>query len=132
MANVYYIGLDVHKKKISYCVKDVSGRIYSGGFVAATRMEPDQWMKTLPQPWTAAPTCNCHHGLVAGLRLSRLGDCVAEVGDKMCLTLMGDHVKQHMQSVTSQLVIDCQGSSFLVLDSSLREIRYGEPATMAE
>ena len=29
MANMYYIGLDVHKKKISYCVKDGSGRIYS-------------------------------------------------------------------------------------------------------
>ena len=23
--NMYYIGLDVHKKTISYCVKDVSG-----------------------------------------------------------------------------------------------------------
>src|SRR5271163_70161 len=54
MANMYYIGLDVHKKKISYCVKDGSGRIYSEGVVAATRMELDQWMKTLPQPWTAA------------------------------------------------------------------------------
>jgi hypothetical protein len=25
--HMYYIGLDVHKKTISYCVKDVSGRI---------------------------------------------------------------------------------------------------------
>jgi transposase len=54
MANMYYIGLDVHKKKISYCVKDGSGRIHSEGFVAATRMELDPWMRTLPQPWTAA------------------------------------------------------------------------------
>src|ERR1700677_4889844 len=51
---MYYIGLDVHKKKISYCVKDVSGRIYLEGAVAATRIELDLWMKTLPQPWTAA------------------------------------------------------------------------------
>jgi hypothetical protein len=35
MADMYYIGLDVHKKKISYCAKDASGRIYSEGFVAA-------------------------------------------------------------------------------------------------
>jgi len=27
MENMYYIGLDVHKKTISYCVKDGSGRI---------------------------------------------------------------------------------------------------------
>ena len=25
---VYYIGLDVHKKTISYCVKDASGQIH--------------------------------------------------------------------------------------------------------
>jgi hypothetical protein len=29
MATMYYIGLDVHKKTIDYCVKDGSGRIYS-------------------------------------------------------------------------------------------------------
>jgi hypothetical protein len=29
MEPMYYIGLDVHKRKISYCVKDSSGKIYS-------------------------------------------------------------------------------------------------------
>jgi len=51
---MYYIGLDVHKKAISYCVKDGSGRIYAEGSVPATRLTLDMWMKTLPQPWTAA------------------------------------------------------------------------------
>jgi hypothetical protein len=27
--HMYYIGLDVHKKTISYCVKDVSGAVSS-------------------------------------------------------------------------------------------------------
>jgi hypothetical protein len=31
MQPMYYIGLDVHKQKISYCVKDSSGKIYAGG-----------------------------------------------------------------------------------------------------
>ena len=31
MQPMYYIGLDVHKRKISYCVKDGSGRIHSEG-----------------------------------------------------------------------------------------------------
>jgi transposase len=31
METMYYIGLDVHKKTISYCVKDGSGRIYAEG-----------------------------------------------------------------------------------------------------
>ena len=25
---MYFIGLDVHKKTISYCVKDAAGRVY--------------------------------------------------------------------------------------------------------
>jgi transposase len=51
---MYYVGLDVHKKTISYCVKDVSGQIHSEGKVGATRRELDAWMKALPQPWTVA------------------------------------------------------------------------------
>lgn len=54
MQGMYYIGLDVHKRTISYCVKDVSGRIHREGSIPATRMDLDRWMNTLPQPWTAA------------------------------------------------------------------------------
>ena len=50
----YYIGLDVHKRKISYCVKDSSGRVFAEGLLSATRLDLDLWMKTLPQPWSAA------------------------------------------------------------------------------
>jgi transposase len=46
--------VDVHKKMISYCVKDGSGLIHAEGTIAATRLDLDVWMKTLPQPWTAA------------------------------------------------------------------------------
>lgn len=54
MQGMYYIGLDVHKRTISYCVKDVSGRIHREGSIPATRIDLDRWMSTLPQPWTAA------------------------------------------------------------------------------
>jgi transposase len=54
MENMYYIGLDVHKKTISYCVKDGSGRIHAEGKIPATRFDLDRWRKTLPQPWTVA------------------------------------------------------------------------------
>ena len=53
MQPMYYIGLDVHKQKISYCVKDSSGKIYAEGWIPATRFALDRWMKTLPQPWSA-------------------------------------------------------------------------------
>jgi hypothetical protein len=54
MQPMYYIGLDVHKRKISYCVKDSSGKIHTEGSISATRLDLDHWMKKLPQPWSAA------------------------------------------------------------------------------
>jgi transposase len=47
---MYYIGLDVHKKTISYCVKDASGQVHREGTIGATRNELDWWLKTLPEP----------------------------------------------------------------------------------
>ena len=37
MEPMYYIGLDVHKRKISYCVKDCGGKLHSEGSIPATR-----------------------------------------------------------------------------------------------
>jgi hypothetical protein len=51
---MYYIGLDVHKRTIKYCVKDGSGTIRGEGTIPATRFDLDRWMKTLPRPWTRA------------------------------------------------------------------------------
>ncbi len=47
---MYYIGLDVHKKTIAYCIKDASGEVHQAGTIGATRTELDRWVKTLPQP----------------------------------------------------------------------------------
>jgi len=54
MQPMYYIGLDVHKRIISYCVKDGSGKLHAEGSIPATRLDLDRWVKTLPQPWSAA------------------------------------------------------------------------------
>ena len=51
---MYYIGLDVHKKTISYCIKNASGEILAEGVVQATRLALNAWLPSLPQPWTAA------------------------------------------------------------------------------
>ena len=39
MNSMYYIGLDVHKKTISYCIKDASGKVPQEGKIGATRRE---------------------------------------------------------------------------------------------
>jgi transposase len=47
---MYYIGLDVHKRTISYCVKDAAGHVHQEGKIGSARRELDAWIKTLPQP----------------------------------------------------------------------------------
>ena len=51
---MYYIGLDVHKRTISYCVKDAAGCVHMEGKIGSTRRELDAWIRTLPQPRTIA------------------------------------------------------------------------------
>ena len=48
--DMYYIGLDVHKKTISYCVKDAAGCVHQEGKIGSTRRELDAWIRTLPRP----------------------------------------------------------------------------------
>ena len=64
MEPMYYIGLDVHKRTISYCVKNSSGALYSEGSLPTTRLDLDRWMKTLPQPWSAAMEATMFSGWI--------------------------------------------------------------------
>jgi transposase len=47
---MYYIGLDIHKKTISFCVKDAAGCVHREGKIDSNRRELDAWVRTLPQP----------------------------------------------------------------------------------
>ena len=54
MSIMYYIGLDIHKKIIAYCLKRADGALINRGTIPATRPSLDEWIGTLPQPWTVA------------------------------------------------------------------------------
>ena len=45
-----YIGLDVHKRTMSYCVKDAAGHVHQEGKIGSTRRELDAWMRPFPNP----------------------------------------------------------------------------------
>jgi transposase len=51
---MHYVGLDVHKKAISYCVKLSDGTIVREGSVRALRAELTGWALALPGPWSGA------------------------------------------------------------------------------
>ncbi len=51
---VYFVGLDVHKQLIAFCVKTAEGAIVKEGSIPATRTALSEWVKTLPGPWHGA------------------------------------------------------------------------------
>lgn len=54
MESIYYVGLDVHKKTIAYCIKNISGKTMRQGAVNAERKALLQWLAELPGPWMGA------------------------------------------------------------------------------
>jgi transposase len=54
MESIHYVGLDVHKKSIAFCVKTISGEVVQQGMVAAERKALQGWVKELPGPWAGA------------------------------------------------------------------------------
>jgi transposase len=51
MNETHYIGFDVHKKSVSFCVKTASGEIVQEGKFAARREALRSWAAAQPAPW---------------------------------------------------------------------------------
>jgi transposase len=64
MKRLYYIGLDIHKKTISYCVKKVDGTIVQEGKIAADRKILLKWVEGLPGHWLGAMEATLFTGWV--------------------------------------------------------------------
>jgi hypothetical protein len=50
----HYIGFDVHKKSISYCVKTADGKIVEEGKLRATHQVLGEWAQKRTEPWHGA------------------------------------------------------------------------------
>lgn len=61
---VYYIGMDVHKKNISYCIKTKSGEIVSQGNIESNRESLRQWVTGLPKRWVGAMEATLFSGWI--------------------------------------------------------------------
>jgi transposase len=64
MNAIYYIGLDIHKKVIAYCIKQVDGTLVRHGIVAADRKSLNKWLDELPGPWYGAMEATIFTGWV--------------------------------------------------------------------
>jgi transposase len=124
MTTMNYIGLDVHKKTISYCVKDVSGRIQQEGKVGATRRELDYWMKTLPQPWTVAMEATIFSGWIYDHLLPHAAQI--KVAHPLMLRAIAAAKKKNDQ-IDASKIADCLRCDFLpechMMPAELRDRR---------
>lgn len=64
MNALYYIGLDIHKRTIAYCIKKIDGTLVRYGNVAAERKALSKWMSELPGPWCGAMEATIFTGWV--------------------------------------------------------------------
>src|ERR1700761_3686165 len=110
MTSMNYIGLDVHKKTISYCVKDVSGRVQQEGQVGSTRRELDCWRKTLPQPWTVAMEATIFSGWIYDHLLPHAAQ--VKVAHPLMLRAIAAAKKKN-DSIDAGKIADCLRCDFL-------------------
>lgn len=54
MESIHFIGLDVHKKMIAYCIKTISGQLVQQGQVSTDRKALRGWVDEQATPWTGA------------------------------------------------------------------------------
>lgn len=64
MGAYYYIGLDIHKRVIAYCMKGIDGSLISQGKIAADRRSLGAWVQGLPGPWIGAMEATIFTGWV--------------------------------------------------------------------
>jgi transposase len=64
MNTIYYIGLDIHKKTIAYCMKQSDGKLIQQGTVAANRKALQEWVNMISKPWVGAMEATLFTGWV--------------------------------------------------------------------
>lgn len=124
MEPMYYIGLDVHKRKISYCVKDSSGKVHSEGSLPATRFDLDCWMKTLPEPWSAAMEATMFTGWIYDHLKPHAG--ALKVAHPLMLRAIAAAKKKN-DRIDANKICDCLRCDFLpecyIASTAIRERR---------
>ena len=124
MDSMTYVGLDLHKRSVAYCVKTPSGRIVDEGTVLSSRAALREWAQSLRKPWEGGMEATLFTGWVYDLLLPyaahlRVGHplmlkaicCSKKKSDKIDARKLADLVR-------SNLFPDCT-----MLPKELRQLR---------
>ena len=133
---MYYIGLDVHKKTISYCVKDAAGCVHSEGKIGSTRRELDAWIRTLPQPRMMAMEATIFTGWIYDHLLPHAEK--VKVAHPLMLRAIAA-AKRKNDAIDASKIADCLRCDFLpechMASTEIRDrrriLRYRQPGAQA-
>jgi transposase len=60
----YYVGLDVHKRIVAYCVKTLDGRLIGQGKIDARPAALVEWARSLDRPWSGTMEATLFSGWI--------------------------------------------------------------------
>ena len=121
---MHYIGLDIHKKIIAYCVKSHDGTIYCQGKIAANRKALSQWLETLPHPRMIAMEATLFTGWVYDY-LKPYAQSIKVAHPQMLMAITAAKKKNDQsdaQKICDLLRVDLLPECYMA-PSNLRELR---------
>ena len=111
MTSMNFIGLDIHKKTISYCVKDAAGEVLAEGTISATRQSLDEWVRTLRKPWTVAMEATMFTGWIYDYL--RPHAAAVKVAHPLMLRAIAVAKKKKNDRIDAGRIADCLRCDFL-------------------
>jgi transposase len=121
---VYYVGLDIHKKVIAFCVKSADGEIVKEGKIHATRQAVAELASSIDKPWTGAMEATMFTGWIYDT-LTELGYDV-KVSDPFMLKAITASKKKSDRN-DARILADALRSNFLpeiyMTTSKIRDLR---------
>lgn len=99
----YYVGLDVHKKTVSYCVKMADGTMVEQGVVPARRRELGEWAARLEPGWVGGMEATLFTGWIYDLLKPHAG--VLRVGHPLRLKAI-TAAKKKSDRLDAQMLAD--------------------------
>lgn len=119
-----YVGLDVHKKSISWCAKRADGTLHSQGKVAANRRSLGDWAGSLGEPWIGAMEATLFTGWIYDYLKPRAAQL--KVAHPLMLRAIAASKKKN-DKIDASKIADCLRADLLpecyMAPSEIREMR---------
>jgi transposase len=93
MQNLYYVGLDVHKKTVSACVKMPDGTIVSETILSARKSTLTQWAQSFDRPWKGGMEATLFTGWIYDTLLPHASELL--VGNPQMMKAIGASKKKN-------------------------------------